>query len=374
MKKFVRPAILLGCLLLVPLTPVLAQAGDLIVGVNLVNAPYNLTDAEQENILQAMQKAGVRVIRVAAPGPKGIAFAEQVYAHGMKILLLGGVHYSGAWPPPPPQGFNGMWGLPALSHANPELLRNDFAPLMEQLEAKGIVLAGIEIGNELNWTGFNADFPLPGTGRVLQVHDLTNSNDPEGQQVAKGLLLYVKSLEIVKDVRDHSKLNQHTPIISAGMADLDNSAHKMTWIKADAVGADAALDFMRTHGLDDLVDAYGLHFYPIQRTRGDRLSHLKGNGLEQCQPPGHKGKPCWITEWGYNNTGINGTCPVVDKDRLALVREIRPQFGQLAKQGRLGGVFFYTWQGNIRAPIEDRASAFICGGLTPSGRLAIDPM
>jgi hypothetical protein len=48
---------------------------------------------------------------------------------------------------------------------------------------------------------------------------------------------------------DHSKLNQHTPIISAGLADLDTPAHKLTWIKADAVSPDATLDFLRAHGL-----------------------------------------------------------------------------------------------------------------------------
>jgi hypothetical protein len=48
---------------------------------------------------------------------------------------------------------------------------------------------------------------------------------------------------------DHSKLNQHTPIISAGLADVDTPAHKLTWIKADAVSPDATLDFLRAHGL-----------------------------------------------------------------------------------------------------------------------------
>lgn len=48
--------------------------------------------------------------------------------------------------------------------------------------------------------------------------DIDLINDPEGQQIAKGLLQYVKSLAVLKDNRDHSKLNQHTPILSAGAA------------------------------------------------------------------------------------------------------------------------------------------------------------
>lgn len=350
-----------------------ASPGEVVVGVNLVNAPYDLTVSEQEAILGAMQKAGVRVIRVAVPlNDKGISFAERVYAHGIKILLLGGMHYSGAWPVVP-KGFAGLWGLPGLSQADPERLRADAESLFAKLEARGIVLAGIEVSNEINWTGFNADFPLPGQGRILGASDLTN--DPEGQQIAKGLLLYVKSLEVLKDVRDHSNLNQHTPIISAGLADLDNPNHKLTWVKADAASSDATLEFLRAHGLDKLVDGYGLHFYPNQKTAAERLAHIKENGLEQCQPPGSaKGKPCWVTEWGFNYPA--DTCPVSDIDdaaRTALVREIRGLFSQLAQQDRVMGLFFYNWQGNIRAPKEDRASAFRCGTLTNSGKLALSP-
>jgi probable addiction module antidote protein len=53
--------------------------------------------------------------------------------------------------------------------------------------------------------------------------------------------------------------------------------------------------------LDKLVDGYGLHFYPNQKTAAERLLHLKQNGLEQCRPLGSAaGKPCWVTEWGFN--------------------------------------------------------------------------
>jgi hypothetical protein len=128
--------------------------------------------------------------------------------------------------------------------------------------------------------------------------------------------------------------------------------------------------------LDKLVDGYGLHFYPNQKTAAERLLHLKQNGLEQCRPLGSAaGKQCWVTEWGFNYAV--DTCPVdaaADAARTDLVRELRGELSQLAKQNRLKGLFFYNWQGNIHARKEDRASAFRCGTLTGSGRLAIDPM
>src|SRR5580704_2903042 len=89
-------------------------------------------------------------------------------------------------------------------------------PFALALSLKGVVLAGVELGNEINWTDFNGDFPIPGQGKSFTFDDL--SRDPEARQVAQGFLQYLKVLAVLKEVRDHSKLNQHTPIISAGMA------------------------------------------------------------------------------------------------------------------------------------------------------------
>jgi hypothetical protein len=60
--------------------------------------------------------------------------------------------------------------------------------------------------------------------------------------------------------------------------------------------------------------------------------------------------------------------------RLAMVREMRTALGELAKQDSLGGALYYTWQGQIHAPKEDHDSAFLCGALTESGRLAVAPI
>src|SRR5580704_1969843 len=56
MKRSFNLIVLLGCLLFMPETPTRAQAKDVVVGVNLTNAPYDLSVAEQEAILGAMQR------------------------------------------------------------------------------------------------------------------------------------------------------------------------------------------------------------------------------------------------------------------------------------------------------------------------------
>jgi hypothetical protein len=364
--------LLLACVLLAPLGPAVAWAADVVVGVNLVNAPYNLTVPEQETILNTMHEAGVRVIRGAIPpGEKGTSWAELVYAHEIKIeWLVDGAYAPGTPWPHAPNGFNGMWEAPPLSKLDPDKFRAYFEPLLAKLEATGTVLAGFELLNEFNWAGFNADFPLPGQGRVFGAGDLLNN--PEGQLIAKGYLQYLKTLAVLKDIRDHAKLNRSTPIISGGLADLSDS----TWPhqrRADAVDVLATFDFLRAHGLDDLVDGYGIHSYPHAKDAAGRLAHIEKNGLSECQPVGAaRGKPCWFTEWGVGGTSAG--CPVEDAERSLLVREMRGYFAGLARQSRLKGAFYYNWQGFIHAPKEDLASAFRCGALTASGRLAIAPL
>jgi hypothetical protein len=347
------------------------------VGAGFVFAPYNLPPAEQETILGQMQHAGVRVVRCSISNDdKGVDFARRVYAHGFKIIWMVGLTPAPGTPwPHAPEGFKGLWRGYPLSTIDPEQFRAQFEPLLAKLEAKGIVLEAFEPGNEINWAGFNADFFLPGEGRVLGMNDLTN--DHEGKRVAQGFLQYIKLLKVLKDIRDHSKLNQQTAVITAGLADLDEGGWPKKR-KADVVSIPATLGFLRANGLDKLVDGYGIHSYPPSGNPGTRegvakrRAYLEHNASE-CQPPqSASGKPCWFTEWGVG--GANRTCPVDDKDKVKLVREVRDYYGHLARQERLNGLIFYVWHGDWHAGQENPASAFRCGALTQSGRLALAPM
>src|SRR5262249_34089477 len=146
-----------------------------------------------------------------------------------------------------------------LSWLDPERSRASYQSVFDKLDASGITLAGIELGNEINWTDFNGDFPIPGQGKAFSLEDL--ARDPEAQQVARGFLQYLKVLAGLKAVRDHSKLNRQAPIISAGMAAVTGG----TWqqkLKVDGVSIPATYAYLRAHGLDELVDGYGVHYYP----------------------------------------------------------------------------------------------------------------
>lgn len=349
------------------------HAQDVVVGAN---ASMGSLGVQQQNTLLAqLHAAGVHFIRTGiTPDDKGVDFARRAQAQGIHILWLVPLQYRPGAPSRPwPNAFN-VWGGPPLSAADPDQFRKYFAPLVAKLEAAGVTLAGFELGNEINSPMFNADFSLPAENpsrsREFDLGDL--SHDPEAQQVAKGYLQYLKLLAVIKDVRSHSKLHQHVPIISAGLV-FNEAPDAPRTSRLDAVSASATLDFMRTHGLDDLVDAYGVHTYPWTNDPGSpaavagRRARLQKYVLAQCRPEGSAGgKPCWMTEWGIPNH--DASCPTKETNQITLVNETRTNFQPYVAEKRVLGVFYYAWLDS-----REGFAIYRCDHLTETGRLALAP-
>jgi hypothetical protein len=353
------------------------EIDDPVAGLNLPGAPGDLPISQQEALLNSLARAGVRAIRMVIPNAKAIDFAQRVHAHGIAIDWLIDLAYVPGKPPRPPSGDEDLWRRPGLSHADAKLFGRRFAKQLAELESRGIVFAAFELGDEFNWAGANADFPLPSTGRLLDANDLLN--DPEGRTIATGYRQYLASLTVLKQLRDRSHLNARTPVISGGLADLSDADDILVDRHADAVSVDATLKFLRENGLDRLVDGYGLHAYPPAEDPGsalgpaDRRAHIESNGIHECRPPdSREGKPCWITAWGFGTT--DDPCRSYDAFRIDLVREIRGIFGELAGSGTLGGQFYNSRR---TAPPGLRASGsdpYRCTRLTASEKLAITPL
>ncbi|WP_189046248.1 hypothetical protein [Aliidongia dinghuensis] len=348
-----------------------AQARDVLRGVDFVH-PLQFSAADQDAKLSELQSLGVHVIRFgmyAEDEDKNVDFIKRAYAHKIAtVLILHGLYAPGA---PErvfkPKEFPGMWPGPPLSALDPERSAQYFRELMGKLEANGIVLAGLELENEINMAGNNPDFRLPGEGRVLGLADLTH--DPEGQQVAKGYLQYLKVLGVLKDVRDHAKLNGHAPLLPTSLVDIEQEGPWPTPKPYDGVSVGATIAFFRAHGLDQLVDAYNLHTYPWGDHPGDktsaihRLRRLEALVDPICVPGG---KPCWITEWGFAYAGKSCSAPE-DNAHALLVQEMIGDFARLAEEGRLAGLIYYSWTGDTQFDVER------CGSLADAGRRALSP-
>ena len=353
--------------------PLLAQTADVLVGVN---ASVGSLSVDQQNaILAQLHGANVHFIRSGiTPDEKGIDFARRAQAQGIQIEWLVQLQYKPGAPNRPWPNAFGVWGGPPLSAADPDQFRNYFEPLLEKLDAAGVRLAGFELGNEINSAMFNADFSLPAENpirsREFTLEDL--SHDPEAQQVAKGYLQYLKLLKVIRDVRARSKLNQHAPIVSAGLV-FNEAPDAPRTARLDAVGAFATLEFMRANGLDELVDFYGVHTYPWTNDPGNptaaagRRDRLQKYVLAECRPQGSRdGKPCWITEWGVPDHDTS--CPPRETNQITLVNETRTNFRPYVAGRRVLGLFYYAWLDS-----REGFAVYRCDHLTNTGRLALTP-
>jgi len=340
-----------------------AWGAECAVGVN-VNSFQNFSAPEQQVIVEQLKQSKVRFVRTSLrPDDKNMNLAKTLQSDGIGLVLAPGVEFSPEAPLRPADAKRHMRSAKPLSYADPELSRANFQNVFDKLDAYGVALTGVELGNEINWTDFNGDFPIPGQGKSFNIDDL--SKDPEAKQVAQGFLQYLKVLAALKEVRDHSKLNQHTPIISAGMAAVSGGAWQKN-LQVDGVSIPATYAFLRAHGLDQLVDGYGVHDYPPVVKPGDKAAAAQREAQldKSIFPPGNT-KPYWLTEWGFQSVAKSSA---EDKERARSVAEMRAYFLNLSRKGRLGGIFWYVWNE------PDRDSIYRGGSLMDAGRQAVAPM
>lgn len=342
-----------------------------IVGVNVVNPQWDAR-AEQDATLDAVQRAGVRVIRIPLVPPNGgtydgtIDYVDRAARRGLRVLLVVYPSYRPDAPSRPlVPGEPEMFSLPPLSAADAGLFAKTYEPVLRRVDRLGLRLAAIEFGNEINWTAFNGEFAIPGRGIVLGYEEL--SADPLGRRIATGYRAYLESLVALKRIRDALTLNHDTPILAAGFADF-GPARMRPRGKFDSVNVQASLRYMRERGLDGLADGYSIHTYPQP---GDppatRAAKLRDDVLSACGvQPGGTGKPCWLTEWGVEDP--NHACPVNDAGRTAVIDEFRSAIAPAVRDGRVRALIFYAWDGD-----NDPHALVRCGALTKAGRSALAP-
>jgi hypothetical protein len=341
----------------------LSQTAKCPVGVN-VNSFQNFSAADQQVIVKQLKQSGVGFVRTSLRADdKNMDLAKNLQSEGIGLVLVPGCEFYPNTRARPADEKHHMRSAMPMSSVDPERSRAGYQLVFDKLDAKGVVLTGVELGNEINWTDFNGDFPVPGQGKAFTFEDL--SRDPEAMRVAQGFLQYLKALAALKDVRDRSKLNRRTPIVSAGMAAATGGEWQRK-LQVDSVSIPATYAYLRAHGLDNLVDGYGVHDYPPEVKPGDKAAAAQRNTLldKSIFPPGN-GKPYWLTEWGFPSVAKSSA---EDGARARSVAEMRAYFLHLFRQGRLGGIFWYVWNE------PDRDSIYRGGGLMEAGKLAVAPM
>lgn len=356
LRIFLTACVIVGTLAARP-----AHAGNVVVGVNSWYTPPNLS---QDDMVKQLAENGVKTFRISLL-PNSIDFIIKAYQRGVGAVVIVYPHMGSKAKP------KRSWADVPLSELKPQEFAEGFRPLLDELEAAGVRLTAIELGNEINTSGYNGDIATPGSGRVLSVTDLNNRNDAEARPIAAGYRTYVAITTTLKTLRDHSKLNQKTPIIAAGMANWGLPGPK-AWDGGLAVSLVDAIEFLRQSGLDKYVDGYGVHVYPgldPSRTVPTRVASLGHDIFAACT----RVKPCWLTEWGVPDGSVSKVpehCPIDETKRIKVIEELRGAFQHFVEEGRLAAFIFYDW-----ADVAGNTGAiFRCGTRTEAGKLALSPM
>jgi hypothetical protein len=339
------------------------SAPTLIVGVNATGAEQ-LKPQEQDAYIAELVKAGVKVVRTGF-GNSCVAFIIRANRSGIRVVATISPNQIGsdAHTRPAYPSF-GLWAERPISDADPAGFKSWAAGQLATLEAAGVRLVAFELGNEINGPYFNADFlPSQASGRVLGIKELTDPNDAEGKRISASYKTYLQVMAALKDVRDRSKLNRSTPIISAGLAD-GGLPGKKPGQKLDGVSIPATIEFLRDNGMDKLVDGYGVHIYPDGLAQGPAAAltnNLTSDALAECR----KDKPCWVTEWGFAVS--DQSCPVKDAAIVKAVDTTREALKHFADQGRLAALIAYTWT-------DKNDGIFRCGKVTDAGKEELSPL
>jgi len=347
-----------------------SASGVVVVGVNVVGV-QQLNEQQQDALIEQLRQDGVKTVRTGID-EKFTHFIIRAFQRGIGAVVI--IYPTQASTNrqirPPDKSVGLQWAERPITNADPAKFKAWLATRLEPLEAAGVRLTAFELGNEINGPFFNGDFnPAQASGRVLDLSDLNNPNDAEGRAIAASYRSYLRVMATLKELRDHSKLNQATPIISAGLAD-GGLPGKKPGQRLDGVSIPATLEFLRQNGMDKMVDGYGVHVYasgnpdiPISA----RIDNFNRDAFALCT----SAKPCWLTEWAFNNP--NRSCPIDDQTRVRLIQTERSAFKQFAQQGRLAAILYFSWSGNPGEK-ENIGAIFRCGALTEAGKLALSPM
>ena len=332
-------------------------------GMNRVNLAWVPPPARQQ-VLDAMADHGIDLVRLSLTLPleasiDALRIADQ---HGMRILLEIPLGNKDFYPPDAVKrsGHGRIWDVHRLSDIDPNAFRRTFRDVLRRIDALGISLLAVQPGNELNLGGYNGDLHVYAGGNVRTARSRAELTDRSAFE--RGIEKYVVILQIVREELETSSESRQAKIISAGISDMgivdaDNRG-------MERVDANAFVSIVRAAGIENHIDAYGVHVYPSQEWSEEaRRSHVLSI-LSFCKAP-PKGKPCWISEWGIANT--SGQCPVNDRHREHVVREARSLFEPLIRDERLSRAFYFDW--DSKTPY----SVWRCETLTPAGMAAVAP-
>lgn len=331
-------------------------------GVNRVNLGEKKS-RQQTSILHEMANFGVTAARLtlAPPFAASLESVRQAQALGINVLMVvmtSSEPFYRSHKAALRTSHGRTWDVARLSMLDLVLFRQSIRDTLSALDDAKVTLAGIELGNEINWAHFNGDLvvhPKPNTPVAMSIDELSNR-----EAFLAGLDKYIEALRIVREEAKASAYNKDIPIISAGL--VPSAPIYAKQIGYEVVPAMEMIEALQQRGLDDLVDAYGIHVYPAQPTAEARRARI-AEAFAICAPS-PQGKPCWLTEWGLNN--VQKTCPLDDTKRAETAKEIMALLGEYEAKGVLDAAYYFDWDASPVLSLKR------CGGLSETGKRVLE--
>jgi hypothetical protein len=340
-----------------------ALADELRFGMNRVNLAW-LSPGDRRRVVSDMAANGVKLVRLSLTPPvdESINAVSIAHEHDMRILLEIPLGNKDFYPVEirKRSGLARIWDMYRLSDIDLQAFRAVFSAALQRIDKLGIALLAIEPGNEINLGAYNGDLSIYPHSNVHTARSLAEVQDRRAFET--GIDKYVMITRIVREELSATTSNREAKIISAGLSDM--SAELADRRGIERLEPAEVMQLLQARGIEEFIDAYGIHFYPNSHEPQDALQRHSEAAMSFCATA-ERGKPCWLTEWGVAN--LSQVCPLDDGERERIVLEVRSMFEKLMQAGRLATAFYFDW--DSKTPY----STWRCSNLTPAGRAAIAP-
>ncbi|GEP07370.1 hypothetical protein MOX02_54080 [Methylobacterium oxalidis] len=322
-----------------------------------------LNTSQRDAMFAEMIRSGVKAVRlnIQPPLQDSKNSLVQAHKHGLSVLLVVTLSAKEFYEPGTERrpGNAMVKAAYPLSKLDVGKFEESFGAFWRDLDQSGVVLSGVEVGNEIDWAEFNGDLGVYSKehGRV-GFRDLANYD-----AIERGIEKYLGIVSAVRRLKESILSARNTVIVAAGMANIPS--HWAAKSGADALEVEALQEKLFKRGLARSVDALAIHHYPNADSAPDLRKRALRATVAKCGAA-KIGVGCWLTEWGVRNDERN--CPVDDKQRAKIVREVREIVDPVARAGEIAALFYFEWSSN------SQTSIWRCGDLTEAGRIAIAPV
>lgn len=296
-----------------------------------------------ETTLTDIAAAGFGSVRIGLKNPLTGSYRalEQAKRAGLDVLVTiplidGAVAAKSAEPRARTDRFFAAYGL---SQIDLERYRLRLEDLLAFADFHGIPLIGLELGNELNWSGYNGDLPLSPSGSVIKKEADWQATDRT--RFEAGLDRYRAVIDITRQALAKYPSLARVKLVSAGLADINSGFIHHSG--ATYIAPDLVYQAFAAHKIFQQFDVVGIHLYePLRNANAlSARATMIDAQLDDCAEAAFATRPCWITEFGAALPQQD--CAPSDSSRIALMQPLLKYLALPANAGRVPLGFYYDW-------------------------------